>query len=106
MSGSYSLPFLVERAQSLSGFVAIAPVAIIQYAHQLQNIDLPTLLIWGSNDNIVPLPQADLLATALTNSRKITLENAGHACYMKATPQFHQHLLEFCALTFTQLRNS
>jgi abhydrolase domain-containing protein 14 len=95
MSGRYSLPWVVEHSEQLSGFVAVAPVGISSYRDRLQGIALPTLAIWGSNDRVVPVEQADLLVQLMPNARKVILENAGHACYLHATDEFHQHLLQF-----------
>ncbi len=100
MSGGYSLPFIVKYAEKLSGFVPIAPVGIPGFAQQLQGITLPTLAIWGSNDGIVPVAQADLLLEMMPNARKILLQNAGHACYMRATDEFHKQLLQFTEIIF------
>ncbi|MGB3692153.1 MAG: alpha/beta fold hydrolase [Spirulinaceae cyanobacterium] len=97
MSGGYSLPFLVNHPQKLRGFVPVAPVGISRYGEQLKGIEVPTLAIWGSNDRIVPVAQADFLVEVLVNSKKLVLQNAGHACYMRATAEFHQHLLDFIA---------
>ncbi|MFB2968183.1 alpha/beta fold hydrolase [Aerosakkonema sp. BLCC-F183] len=96
MSGNYSLPFVVNHSEKLSGFVPVAPVGIMMFTQQLQGIQLPTLAIWGSNDTIVPVAIADELLKAMPNADKIVLENAGHACYMRATDEFHQHLIKFC----------
>lgn len=95
MSGGYSLPFICDRSERLSGFVPIAPVGILKFARQLQGIKLPTLAIWGSNDGIVPVEQADELLKRMPNAQKVILANAGHACYMKATEEFHEHLIKF-----------
>lgn len=95
MSGNYSLPLVVHHAEKLSGFVAIAPVGIQRYQQQLKGISLPTLAIWGSNDRIIPPQQADLLVESMPNAEKVILPNAGHACYMKATDEFHQQLIQF-----------
>lgn len=97
MSGVYSLPFIADHSKKLSGFVPIAPVGILKFKQQLQGIQLPTMVIWGSNDNIVPVEQADELVKMMQNAQKVILENAGHACYMKATDKFHEHLLKFIA---------
>ncbi|MBD2185449.1 alpha/beta hydrolase [Planktothrix sp. FACHB-1355] len=96
MSGNYSLPFVVNHSEKLSGFVPVAPVGIMMFTQQLQGIQLPTLAIWGSNDTIVPVAIADELLKVMPNADKIVLENAGHACYMRATDEFHQHLINFC----------
>ncbi|MBD2482830.1 alpha/beta fold hydrolase [Planktothrix sp. FACHB-1365] len=95
MSGNYSLPFIVQHSDRLGGFVAVAPVGIPQMVEHLQGISLPTLAIWGSNDRIVPLDHAKLLQQFMPNVQIVILEQAGHACYMKATPKFHEHLMEF-----------
>ncbi len=95
MSGIYSLPIVVAHPDKLTGFVPIAPVGIPTYEKQLQGNPLPTLAVWGSNDQIVPVKQAEKLCQLLPNAQKIILANAGHACYMRATADFHAHLLRF-----------
>ncbi|MCQ3972488.1 MAG: alpha/beta hydrolase [Anaerolineae bacterium] len=95
MSGGYSLPLVVQHPEKLKSFVPIAPVSIPTYEKQLQGITLPTLAIWGSNDQIVPVEQAKRLCQLMPNARLIVLENAGHACYKRATTEFHRHLLKF-----------
>jgi len=95
MSGIYSFPLVVNHPDKLTGFVPVAPVGLLTYEKQLQGNPLPTLAIWGSNDRIVPVEQAERLCQALPNARKVILLNAGHACYMRATTEFHTHLLSF-----------
>ena len=95
MSGTYSLPFLVEHTEKLKGFVAVAPVGIMKISQTLEGIQLPTLAIWGEGDKIVPVDHANLLIELMPNAEKIVLPKAGHACYMKATNKFHEALLDF-----------
>ncbi len=95
MSGNYSLPLVVNNQEKLSGFVAIAPMGIARFKEQLTGVKLPTLAIWGSNDRIVPVSQAEDLVKGMSNARKVILENAGHACYMRATEAFENHILDF-----------
>jgi len=98
MSGNYSLPFLANHADKLAGFVPIAPVGILKFEEQLKEVQLPTLAVWGSNDRLIPVVQADLLLKLMPNAQKVILDNAGHACYMRATDEFHKHLLKFVKL--------
>ncbi len=100
MSGGYSLPLVARHPNKLSGFVAVAPVAIARYVPELAGNQLPTLALWGSDDHIVPLEQAERLVRAMPNARLVVLENAGHACYLQATAEFHQHLTEFVAACY------
>jgi abhydrolase domain-containing protein 14 len=101
MSGGYSLPFVAKHSDQLSGFVAVAPVGIGTQSKHLKGIELPVLAIWGSNDRIVPVSDADLLVQQMPNAEKVVLENAGHACYMRATDEFHQHLIAFLGRCFS-----
>lgn len=95
MSGIYSLPLVVSHWDNLRGFVAVAPVSISKYSKQLKGIELPTLAIWGSNDHIVPVKQADLLLTIMPKTQKVILANAGHRCYLDDTDNFHRYLSNF-----------
>ncbi|MGK7919924.1 MAG: alpha/beta fold hydrolase [Trichodesmium sp.] len=95
MSGGYSLPFVINHGDKLAGFVAVSPVGIERFQDELKGIKLPTLAIWGSNDRIVPVAQANLLVKLMPNSQKVILKNAGHACYMRETEEFHKHLINF-----------
>ena len=99
MSGTYSLPFIIDHREQLQGFVAVAPVGIMKMATRLEGLPLPTLAIWGSEDQIVPLDHADQLVEMVPKAQKIVLPKVGHACYMKATSKFHEALLEFIQTT-------
>jgi abhydrolase domain-containing protein 14 len=95
MSGLFSLPLLTHEPSRLAGFVPIAPVAIAEYRERLARINVPTLVVWGERDNLIPVHQADVLAGAIPGARKHVLAGAGHACYLDAPAAFHQALLNF-----------
>ncbi len=46
--------------------------------HTLREVRVPTLLVWGSEDRIVPPECADQFARILPNSRLEMIEGAGH----------------------------
>ncbi len=94
MSGGFSLPFVAEQSDRVAGYVPIAPVGISRYADALRRVQVPSLVVWGANDTLVPLAQADVLATAL-HGRTLILEEAGHACYVDRPEDFHRELLAF-----------
>jgi abhydrolase domain-containing protein 14 len=100
MSGCYSLPVVAKHSEQLRGFVAVAPIAIGSYQRSLRGVMLPTLAIWGSEDRSVSPSQADLLCQLMPNARKVILPNAGHACYMKATEEFHEQLIQAIEVFF------
>jgi pimeloyl-ACP methyl ester carboxylesterase len=57
--------------------------------------DLPTLLMWGSLDRVIPLRSVSLLQQQFRNARLIVLEGAGHLPYEEMPEQFNRVLLDF-----------
>ncbi|MEO0563356.1 MAG: alpha/beta hydrolase [Chloroflexota bacterium] len=49
-------------------------------------ITLPTLLIWGANDEDTPLWQAKALENDIPDAGLVVFENAGHYSYLDALP--------------------
>lgn len=97
MSGRFSLPLATEYPDLIAALVFIAPVGVPRYVDALQVVQCPVLIVWGENDSLIPLEQADQLAAAIPGSEKLVLHGAGHAAYMEGTEQFHAELLKFLA---------
>ena len=99
MSGRFSLPLVIDDPERLAAFVAVAPVGIRNVQERLDRIRCPVLAVWGANDKLIPVEQADLLVAAVADGRKVILQGAGHAAYMDKPREFHQALLAFLAKT-------
>lgn len=95
MSGIYSLPLVIAAPPRTSGFVAVAPVGIPAFKEKLKRIVVPVLAVWGDSDRTVPRAFQDLLADTVPEGSKITIPNAGHACYLDNREEFHKELLAF-----------
>ncbi len=63
----------------------------------LRSIQVPTLLVWGENDPLVPPAVGDLLREGIPDSRLLVLEKAAHVPMFDRPEEFDEALLTFFA---------
>jgi len=95
MSGAYAFPFVTIHPQRVRAFIPIAPVRISQFLDAMGQCQIPTLVLWGENDAVIPLALGVELTTATPHAQMHIFANVEHPCYMQATAEFHQQLLDF-----------
>lgn len=95
MSGSFTLPVLLEHPELLGGWVAVAPAGVSEPPEGLGSLDLPTLVVWGSEDSVFPLEQGRRLAQTIPGAELLVLEGAQHPCYLNHPELFHERVLAF-----------
>ncbi len=95
MSGGFAFPFVIAHPEQIAGLVPIAPVAIDDYGAKLTGLTIPTLIVWGEADNVIPIAKAETLHLLLPKSEKLVLPKASHACYQDDPEGFHAGLLRF-----------
>jgi pimeloyl-ACP methyl ester carboxylesterase len=61
----------------------------------LTALKVPTLVVWGRHDRLVPQPIADLYARAIPGARKVVFENSGHFPQIEEAAEFNTRLTEF-----------
>ncbi len=98
MSGGYALPFIIERPARISGFVAVAPVSIPTYQGRLHAITAPVLAIWGEQDNVVSLSDAEILVRSVKRGQLVIVPKGSHASYKGNPKFFNKELLQFMAM--------
>jgi pimeloyl-ACP methyl ester carboxylesterase len=79
-----------------------------RYVPRLKTIDLPTLVIWGREDEVVPLRFGKRLARDLPNSRLIVIDRCGHEPHKERPAKIIAALKEFAQKTgdpTTELRS-
>lgn len=64
---------------------------------RLQNIVVPTLLIWGKEDQVTPAFVGEEFHERIKNSKLIMLEKCGHAPMMEHPEAFNESLAAFLA---------
>ena len=86
-----SVPNPVDRF-GLCGVVVVAPVT-----RELPGVGVPALVVWGSDDRVVPMSNATPLAESLQTDDLVVIQGGGHAVYQTDTDAFISVLLEWLA---------
>ena len=66
-------------------------------AERLPEIACPTLIVWGAEDKIIPVGDADMFERLIPNSRKVVFEGTGHMAMLERPTTFNGLLEEFMA---------
>ena len=56
----------------------------VNLSHAAQNIDVPTLIVWGEKDRMTHIDDATLFHRTITNSQLIILKEIGHVPILEA----------------------
>lgn len=95
-SGAYSLALLQDRPEvRLAGFVPVAPVGIDGFRRPPSAPPVPTLIVWGADDDVIAFANARVLADQLTASTIERIAGAGHAAYDDRPDAFTSLLVRF-----------
>jgi pimeloyl-ACP methyl ester carboxylesterase len=68
----------VRRQGNRTAFIARSNAPIVDHTDRLKMITAPTLLIWGMEDQWIPIAQSADFQKALPKSKLITLKETGH----------------------------
>jgi pimeloyl-ACP methyl ester carboxylesterase len=77
----------------------ISAETLARYVRRLKTIDVPTLVIWGRRDPVVPLKFGKRLARDLPNSRLIVIDRCGHTPHKECPVEVIAALKEFAQMT-------
>jgi pimeloyl-ACP methyl ester carboxylesterase len=77
----------------------ISAETLARYVRRLKTIDVPTLVIWGRRDPVVPLKHGKRLARDLPNSRLIVIDRCGHTPHKECPVEVIAALREFAQRT-------
>ena len=66
--------------------------------HLLEGVrGLPTLIVWGRDDRIIPLSAGEAYSQAITGSELLVLDNCGHRPEIEQTTRFVNRVRTFLA---------
>jgi pimeloyl-ACP methyl ester carboxylesterase len=87
-------PFTRASLQVGSGIATLTQQTIVLLS-QLNNIMIPTLVLWGAKDAIVPFAHAYAAAEMIPDCQVKVFENAGHSVYRENLREFSNVLAGF-----------
>ncbi len=84
------------RGAGKPGFMQ-ALQANIEYPieERLPEIACPTLIVWGAEDKVIPVADANVFERLIPNSRKAIFEDTGHMAMLERPASFNELLGEF-----------
>ena len=62
---------------------------------KLQSISVPTLIVWGSQDPVIPINYADGFVSAIQDCEFFRMDGCGHTPYVQDPDTFASKVLEF-----------
>ena len=61
----------------------------------LERVKIPTKVVWGREDKIVPLECGDLYSKAIKDAELVIIDNCGHSPQIEKPVEFTKIALEF-----------
>ena len=78
------------------GFLdALQAILDYDFEDRLADISCPTLIIWGRNDEIVPVEDAYEYERLIPGARKVIFEDTGHVPMLERPDRFNELVEEF-----------
>jgi abhydrolase domain-containing protein 14 len=95
MGGRIALEFAIHSPQLMAGLVLVGAVGVEENRDNLAKITAPTLVVWGTDDQVSPLTNSDLLLKEISNSTREMYPGAPHPCYLDQPDRWHASLQNF-----------
>jgi pimeloyl-ACP methyl ester carboxylesterase len=84
------------RGAGKEGFLpALDALTDYPIRERLKEIAAPTLIVWGSEDRLVPVRDADVFEERIPDARKVVFEDTGHVAMLERPERFNRLLLDF-----------
>jgi pimeloyl-ACP methyl ester carboxylesterase len=69
------------------------------FRDRLPEVKVPTLIVWGERDSIIPVRDADEFERLIEDSRKVVMKDTGHIPMAERPTAFNDLLVDFLAET-------
>jgi pimeloyl-ACP methyl ester carboxylesterase len=61
----------------------------------LKGLALPTLVIWGRRDRVIPPDHGSLIAEHIPGARHVVINGVGHMPFYERPAEFNRYVLDF-----------
>lgn len=69
------------------------------FRERLPDVEVPTLIVWGEKDSILPVRDANQFERLISDSRKVVMRDTGHIPMAERPQAFNDVLMDFLAET-------
>ena len=91
-----ALAYELVRGAGKPGYVgALEALMTYDFRDRLPEIGCPTLVVWGAEDMMVPVRDADEFERLIPDARKLIMADTGHGPMFERPVTFNRHMLEF-----------
>jgi len=86
----------VSRHRDLQTVIKAATgLRAFNFVDQLSKISVPTLIVHGEDDRVVPVEEARLLHEKIPNSKLVVFSECGHGTIVEKAQEFNKVVMEF-----------
>jgi len=93
---------LLKGANKPGFYDALVTCLDYDFLDRLPEIGCPTRVVWGENDAIIPVRDADTFLELIHGSHKLVMENTGHVPMVERPVTFNDQLEEFLGLDVSE----
>jgi pimeloyl-ACP methyl ester carboxylesterase len=87
----------VHAARSEGFRDALDALLDYDFRPRLSEISCPTLIVWGEDDMLVPVEDADEFERTIPSARKVLMRDTGHVPMLERPVTFNETLMQFLA---------
>jgi pimeloyl-ACP methyl ester carboxylesterase len=95
LAGDVAYEGLLRGANKPGFYAALRACIEYDYRERLPEIQAPTLIVWGENDSVLSVHDADEYERLIPNTKKLVMRDTGHVPQIERPTAFNSELLEF-----------
>jgi pimeloyl-ACP methyl ester carboxylesterase len=93
-------PLVLEGATNTLGdwlgyVVNVQEVSLTTNPTHYQNLTMPTLIIWGDSDTVIPLKEGEYLASIIPNAELVVMKDVNHVPHVEDLDNLMPIVMEF-----------